>query len=168
LKVSKPIIIALVLAILFSAYTFFFTGKKKPPSKTPLPADTVTTPLQPSPQPSVLPLEQPEVPVSQISKVNFIWDRDPFQLPKLVDEQRIEKPRIGLKLVAVLESKKGRLAIIGNDVVEKGDFIGDEQIQDILKDRIILVRTGQRRIIPVASMVVDKASIKEPSAEVRK
>ena len=166
MKVSKPIIIGLVLAIAFSAYTFFFTGKKKPPSKIPLSVDTVTTARQSSSQPSVIQAEQPETNRPQIVKVNFTWDRDPFQLPKLVDEKRIQQPKIGLKLVAVLESKKGRLAIIGNDIVERGDFIGDEKVQEIWKDRVILVRKGQRRVIPVASMV-GETSIKEPSTEVQ-
>jgi len=167
LKVSKPIIIALVLAIVFSAYTFFFTGKKKPPSKTPLPAETVAVTPQLSSQPSIITVEQPEAPKLQITKVNFTWDRDPFQLPKLTDEKRVQQPKIGLKLVAVLESKKGRLAIIGNDIVERGDFIGDEKVLEIWKDRVILVRKGQRRVIPVASMV-GEASMKEPQTEVQK
>jgi hypothetical protein len=167
LKVSKPIIIALVLAIVFSAYTFFFTGKKKPPSKKPLPVETVTTAPQTSSQPSVIPAEEPEPKKLQPVKTDFTWDRDPFQLPKTGDEKNVQQPKIGLKLVAVLESRKGRLAIIGNDIVERGDFIGDEKVQEIWKDRVILLRKGQRRMIPVASMV-GEVSTKESSKEVQK
>ncbi len=167
MKVSKPIIIALVLAIVFSAYTFFFTGKKKTPSKKPLPVETVATTPQTSSQPSVMPAGQFEPKKLQVVKTDFTWDRDPFQLPKSGDEKDVQQPKIGLKLVAVLESRKGRLAIIGNDIVERGDFIGDEKVQEIGKDRVILSRKGQRRMIPVANMV-GETSIKEPSTEVQK
>jgi hypothetical protein len=167
LKVSKPILIALVLAIVFSSYTFFFTGKKKVPSKTPLPSETVPIATQSLPQSSIIPVEQAETPKLQIVKANFAWDRDPFQLPKLIDEKRVERPKIGIKLVAILEGNKGRLAIIGNDIVERGDFIGDEKVREILKDRVILIRKGQKRVIPVTSMI-GETSIKEPSTEVQK
>jgi hypothetical protein len=167
LKASKPIIIALIFTIVFSAYMLFFTGKKKLPPKTTLPADTAVTTPQSSSQLSAIPVELFEKSKQQMVKTNFIWDRDPFQLPKSVDEKRIEQPRIGLKLLAILESNKGRLAIIGNDIVEKGDFIGDEKVQEIRKDSVILVRKGNRRVIPVAS-IVGEASLKEPSTEVQK
>jgi hypothetical protein len=167
LKVSKTIIIALILTILFAVYTLFFTGKKKLPPKKTVPADTTATTPQSSPQSSTSSFEQLEVPIRQIVKTDFTWDRDPFQLPKPVDEKLIEQPRIGLRLFAVLESNERRLAIIGNDIVEEGDFIGNERVQEIWKDRVILIRKGQKRVIPVAS-IVGEASLKEPSTGVQK
>jgi hypothetical protein len=144
LKVSKPILITLVLAILFAGYTFLFTGKKRsvmsssPAAKT-NGADTQA--LRPAPAGEVMKLD--------VGKMNLSWRDDPFFLPRSVTDKRSEKPKTVPKLVAIMESKTGRYAIIGGEIVKKGDMVGDEKVSEISKDKVVLVRNNAKRILSI-------------------
>lgn len=145
LKVSKPILIALVLSILFALYTLMFTGKKRPsgPSAPALKA-TETSPSRAS-QP-VIDAEKPKL---TISTMNFAWQNDPFLLPKSVTDKKTEKQKIVPRLTAIMESKAGRYAIIGGEIVGKGDRIGDEKVAEIKRDKVVLIRNNAKRILSI-------------------
>jgi hypothetical protein len=142
--VSKPILITLVLAILFAGYTFLFTGKKRsvlsssPAAKT-NEADSHAS--RPAPAGETMKLD--------VSKLNLSWRDDPFFLPKSVTDKKTEKPRTVPKLVAIMESKAGRYAIIGGEIVKKGDMVGDEKVAEISKDKVVLVRNNAKRILSI-------------------
>jgi hypothetical protein len=106
-------------------------------------------PLQPtggvSPQPAIAPEQRR----AQLGQLNVSWDRDPFVLPKFLEQKPTEQQGAPLKLVAILESKKGRFAIINNSIVAKGDIINNERVQEIGKDRVVLINNGKRRVISV-------------------
>lgn len=151
MKVSKPVLIALVLAIVFSLYLVFFTGKKKPLPQIPLPQEA----SQAIVAGAMLEAPKSDEVRTQLSKLNTAWDRDPFILPKDSIEKRVEQPKTMLKLVAILESKNGRVAIFGNDIVSKGDVIDGERVQEIGKDRVILIRNGSKRIVSIPESALE-------------
>lgn len=161
MKVSKPVLFTLIGAIVFAVYLFFFAGPKKaPPPKMPPSPDVAKLAAQAAQQTT----EKRPDDIRKISRYDASWDRDPFLVPKLMTEKTLEKPYIPLKLVAIIESRQGRYAIFGNEIVKKGDTIGEERVYEVGKDRVILVRKGQRRVVPVAdAMEID--SLKPSSME---
>jgi hypothetical protein len=144
LKVSKPILITLVLAIIFAGYTFLFTGKKRPVTLSSPAAKTNEADTQaPGPTPAG------EAMKLDVSRMNLSWRDDPFFLPRSVTDRKTEKPKTIPKLVAIMESKAGRYAIIGGEIVKKGDMVGDEKVADIAKDKVVLVRNNAKRILSI-------------------
>jgi hypothetical protein len=144
LKVSKPVLIALVLAILFAVYTLLFTGKKRQPiAPSPVSKITETT------QQASLPATVNEIPKPIINTMNLAWQNDPFLLPKSVTDKKTEKQKIVPKLVAIMESKTGRYAIIGGEIVKKGDKINDEKVAEIDRDKVVLIRNNVKRILSI-------------------
>jgi hypothetical protein len=144
LKVSKPILVTLVLAILFAGYIFLFTGKKRPvtspsPSATTNEADTQR--LRPAPVVEAIKLD--------VSRMNLSWRDDPFSLPRSVTDKKTEKPKMVPRLVAIMESRAGRYAIIGGEIVKKGDMVGDEKVAEITKDKVVLVRNNAKRTLSI-------------------
>jgi len=143
-----------VFTVGFSGYLVFFTGTKKPPAP-------VTPAASPAPSVSVAGIEIPGAAIPQngtqasearpvTGKLNVRWERDPFLLPKVaVEKEQAEVPKVIPKLVAILESRNGRVAIIGNEIVSKGDMVGGERVYDIQNDRVVLIRNGSKRVISV-------------------
>jgi hypothetical protein len=144
LKVSKPILITLVLAILFAGYTFLFTGKKRSVMSSSPAAKINEVDTQAS-----RPATAGETMKLDVSKMNLSWRDDPFFLPRSVTDKKPEKPKTVPKLVAIMESKTGRYAIIGGEIVKKGDMVGDEKVAEIAKDKVILVRNNAKRILSI-------------------
>lgn len=144
MKVSKPILVVLVFAILFAGYMFLFTGKKQPPAL-PAPVAGITETGSQNPQSARV----GEAPKPDVSGMNLTWREDPFFLPKSVTEKKTEKQKVVPKLVAIMESTAGRYAIVGGEVVKKGDMVGDERVAEIGKDKVILVRNNAKRILSI-------------------
>lgn len=146
MKVSKPVLIALVIAILLAGYIYFFTGKKKPPARVAPVPPAATVPVA-VPQPAAKMQEvKPEV-RAQLEKIDVTWGRDPFLLPKVKTEKRREL-QTTFKLVAILERGNERIAIIDHEVVKKGDLVGDEKVQEIGVDRVVLTKkNGSKRVL---------------------
>ncbi|OPY78926.1 MAG: hypothetical protein A4E65_02071 [Syntrophorhabdus sp. PtaU1.Bin153] len=142
MKVSKPVLYTLVLAVLFAGYIFLFTGKKRPVPAVPLPAPH-TAQGTPAAQ-STAGLEIPKV---DVRAIQVAWGDDPFVLPRSITDRKIEKSKVLPKLVAIMESEKGRFAIIGGEIVKKGDMVGDEKVVEIGKDKVILVRDRVKRTL---------------------
>lgn len=142
MKVSKPVLIALILAILFAGYTFLFTGKKRQPS---LPSPvSQTAAMDPQiPVPSTV----GQMPKVDINTMNLAWQSDPFSLPKSVTDKKARKQKIVQKLVAIMENKTGRYAIIDGEIVKKGDKVGDEKVAEIDRGKVVLIRNNSKRIL---------------------
>jgi hypothetical protein len=144
LKVNKYVLVGLVIVVVFAVYMVFFTGGKKK-------LVSVAAPLDP---PKVV--AQPDVRAKeervQAVQSNMHWERDPFTLPtfllvKKESEKQAEKQRAPMKLTAIMEGKKGRVAIIDNEVVAKGDVVAGERVLDIGKDSVTLSQDGSKRTI---------------------
>jgi len=144
LKISKPILITLVLAILFAGYTFLFTGKKRSVMSSSPAAKISGADTQAS-----RPATAGETMKLDVSRMNLSWRDDPFSLPKSVTDRKTEKPKTIPKLTAIMESKTGRYAIIGGEIVKKGDMVGDEKVAEIAKDKVVLVRNNAKRILSI-------------------
>jgi hypothetical protein len=144
LKVSKPILVALIVSVLFSVYLIYFTGKKKILSPGPQMATALKSNMQ-----SVQKLEGQHVgmPV-RLVKTDFAWRRDPFFIVQKMEEN-ITGPKVQLKLLAILEGRKGRIAIINNEILKTGDIIGDERVMEIGQNSVVLIKKGTKRIIPI-------------------
>lgn len=142
MKVSKPILIALGLAILFAGYMVLSTGRKQPgPGSSaitnPHAANPVTMQSAPTP-----PVDKPHP-----SLMNLTWRTDPFLLPKSVTDKKTERRKVASKLTAIMEGRHGRYAIIGSEIVKKGDMVGDERVADIGSNTVVLVRDRARRTL---------------------
>lgn len=144
MKISKPILITLVLAILFAGYTFLFTGKKRSVMSSSPAAKISGADTQAS-----RPATAGETMKLDVSRMNLSWRDDPFSLPKSVTDRKTEKPKTIPKLTAIMESKTGRYAIIGGEIVKKGDMVGDEKVSEISKDKVVLVRNNAKRILSI-------------------
>jgi hypothetical protein len=141
LKVNRQLPIVLVIVLfLVACMGFFLSGKKKMESV----AAPLESPRMMNPQAQVGPKETRVQPIQETLR----WERDPFTLPSfLMVEKKVEKQRVPLKLVAVLEGSNGRMAIIDNELVRKGDLIAGERIVEIGKETVTLIMEGSKRVI---------------------
>ena len=144
MKVNKYVLICLVIVVVVSIYLTFFTGAKKKIA-------VVAAPAEP---PKVAAQQDVRAKEERVQAVqsNMQWERDPFTLPafllvKKESEKQAEKQRAPLKLTAIMEGRKGRVAIVDNEVVTKGDLIAGERVVDIGKDSVTLSQDGSRRVI---------------------
>jgi hypothetical protein len=144
LKVNKYVLVGLVVVVLCAAYLTFFTGAKKQIASVAAPLDP---PKVAAPQPDVRAKEERV----QAVQSNLQWERDPFTLPTFVlakkEADKQAEKRAPLKLTAIMEGRKGRVAIIDNEVVAKGDVIAGERVLDIGKDTVTLAQDGTKRVI---------------------
>jgi hypothetical protein len=172
MKASKPVLVFAIVVLLIAGYVFFFTGKKKPPASPPpaQQASQTTQQAQQTPPPKTTPSEptvkggQPETaaPVEkpQFDKLRVAWVKNPFILPVFKEEKKREHAS-AIRLVAILEKGKDRVAIIDSEVVKKGDMVGDEKVLEIERDKVILIRNGSKRVLNLIS-IEDTVREEEP------
>jgi len=144
LKVNKYVLIGLVIIILFSLYTVFFMGDKKKMVSVAAPLESPKVIAQPAD------VRVKEARVEQVQET-MSWERDPFALPASVmtEKKQADKQRVALKLLAIMEGTRGRVAIIDNEVVGKGDIVAGERVLDIGKETVTLVLEGSKRVITI-------------------
>jgi hypothetical protein len=185
-KVSKPVIIFGIVVLLLAGYVHFFTGKKKttgpvaPASGQTQPAQQGQSPSQPPPQtPPASPAKtfpsefaakggQPEVTTittkPDFDKIKGTWVKNPFILPQFKEERKKETAP-AVRLFAIFEKGKDKVAIIDHEVVRKGDMVGDEKVLEIEKDKVTLTRNGTKRVLTLAS-IEDTVREEEPKTKV--
>lgn len=167
MKVSKPVIFALVFAVGVILYLFVFSGKKTPPA----PASKPQTGQLVQPQGAATGLTGAQQPLAgsdnaklrsqvyaQLKSVE--WVRDPFAFPGYIEQKRNEQAKGHEKLVAIIEGRKGNVAIIDNEIFRKGDMIGNEKIQEIGDGKIVLVNKGVKRVITIEEAPATDIEIK--------
>ncbi len=187
MKVSKPVVIIGIIGILLAGYIHFFTGKKKTPTpapaapaaaaQAPAAAAPAGTPAKPGAAAPVVPTKEGQTAApqkfdkAQFDKLGVAWTRDPFLLPKTKEEKKLgqgQAQEITFKLVAIMEKGNERVAIIDHEVVKKGDIIGGETVQEIQRDRVILVRSGAKRVlnlVKIEDMVTQEEAPKTKGTE---
>jgi hypothetical protein len=80
------------------------------------------------------------------------WVKNPFILPQFKEEKKKETAP-AVRLSAIFEKGKDRVAIIDHEVVRKGDSVGDEKVFEIERDKVILIRSnGAKRVLSLASI----------------
>ncbi|HME45382.1 MAG TPA: hypothetical protein VKF36_19980 [Syntrophorhabdales bacterium] len=143
MRVNKYVLIGLVVIVVLALYVTFFAGGKK---KMELAAASLEPPKIAAPPPEV---RAKEARVQAIQE-NMEWERDPFTLPAfLMVEKKAEKQRVPLKLLAIMEGARGRVAIIDNEVVGKGDIVAGERVAEIGKETVTLIQDGSKRVITI-------------------
>jgi hypothetical protein len=174
LKVSKPVIFALVFAIGIILYLFVFSGKKTPPAPAPKPQATQAQPQGAATAVPGAPQASPGAPQPATGAENLklraqvyaklndaTWGRDPFAFPGYVEGKRNEQQSTGsARLVAIIAGRKGKVAIFGDEVVKKGDMIGDEKVLKIGDDTVVLIRKGVKRVITIEEAPATDTEIK--------
>ncbi len=176
-KVSKPVLFTLIFAVGMILYLYVFSGKKLPPAPGPKvqPGQMAAVPQQGAaqvlagaqnvlagmqrPALSVEDTRMREEAYAQLKDIN--WVRDPFAFPRNIEARRDEQQSKGsAKLVAIIEGKKGRYAILDNEVVGKGDMVGKERVADIAENKIVLVRDGVKRVVTIEEAPATNVEIK--------
>jgi hypothetical protein len=145
LKVNKYVLIGLATAVLIVFYALFFTGGKKKMELLAAPPSEPPRIMAPSGD-----VRAKEARVQAVQET-VKWDRDPFTLPSflMTEKKAAEKQRVPLKLFAIMEGSRGRVAIIDNDVVGKGDTVAGERVVDIGKNTVTLIQDGSTRVITI-------------------
>ena len=84
------------------------------------------------------------------------WGFDPF----VRYEDRHKRPELSelahlkLDLTGIISNGEKALAIINNGFYRKGDIVGDFVIEDILSDRVLLLRNGKKIVLSVEGFAV--------------
>lgn len=76
---------------------------------------------------------------AQLERAKLAWGRDPFVAPS---EKEYQIGELELKGIS-FDEEKGGYAFINNDIVKKGDAVGDYEVVDIEKDRVLLKKGNQ-------------------------
>ena len=140
-KQKKQLIIVgvLVLVLIFS----ILSSQKKKPVKT----DELK--VEPSSGIALKPLAAsgPVAPVraeekkmsAQLERAKNAWGRDPFSAPS---DKEYQLGELQLKGVS-FDKIKGGYAFINNEIVKKGDTIGEYEVVEIEKNRVLLKKGNQ-------------------------
>lgn len=75
------------------------------------------------------------------------WGRDPFQQPPGGTASAGATASNGARLVAIIDGRKGKMAIFGHSIVQKGDSVGNEKVLDINENQVTMLRDGSKRVI---------------------
>jgi hypothetical protein len=152
-KLNKFLLITLAVTVLVCGYVYFFTGTKKasPPQVVKaLDAATVLAQVRSRSRPGE---KRPQ------PKLDVRWGGDPFELPRVLSRSRADTVQKPLKLVAIVSGKDGRVAIIGTEVVRKGDLVYGEKVEEIGPRGVVLGHGGSKRIL-----VLEDVGIPAPPA----
>ena len=66
-----------------------------------------------------------------------------------------------IRLSAIFEKGKDRVAIIDREVVRAGDMVGDEKVLEIGRDKVVLIRNNIRRVLSLGN-IEDTVREEEP------
>ena len=77
---------------------------------------------------------------SQKERAELAWGRNPFSAIKASKE--FQKTHLELKGIS-LGKDKNALAFINNEIVKKGDVVGNYEVVEIEKDKVMLRKGGQ-------------------------
>ena len=144
MKVNKYVLIGLAMAVLVVSYALFFSGGK---TKMELLAAPSEPPRIVAPSGDIRAKEARVEAVQETMQ----WERDPFTLPAflMTEKKAAEKQRVPVKLFAIMEGSRGRVAIIDNEVVGKGDLVAGERVVEIGKETVTLIQDGSKRVITI-------------------
>ena len=156
---QKILVVSVVGVVVFLWILVWLFGPKPEKVQPSAPIDTMLTSLLQSgkqgKKDEVKPVEEP---------VPDTWGRDPFVLPRWVEERErgktqpvkaVRKIRSGrgkkpqYKLSTILITESSRLAVIDDKVYAVGDRIGGEEISKITLDHIVLTDNSQERVLRV-------------------
>lgn len=112
--------------------------EKKPGSDSEATKATAVIPELPGVSPAVVSSDTSKV-GSQKERVKLPWGRDPFAAPS---EKEYQISDLQLKGVSISKDERG-YAFINSEIVRKGDKVGDYEVANVEKDRVLLKRGNQ-------------------------
>jgi hypothetical protein len=144
LKVNKYTLIGLAVAVLVMLYVLFGMGGKRKMESQAAPAEPPRIVAQSGD------VRAKEARVQAVQET-MTWDRDPFTLPSflMTEKKQADKQRVPLKLFAIMEGSRGRVAVIDNEVVARGDLVAGERVVEIGKETVTLIHEGSKRVITI-------------------
>ena len=83
---------------------------------------------------------------AQKGEASFIYEKDPF-LSLGKEKQRLTSELLTLTLTGILWEGKEASAIINDDIVKEGDFIGEKKVLKIRKDEVVLGEGEEKYIL---------------------
>lgn len=129
------------VAIVFLVLLVAGNLKKKPAKKIVKETAVVSESLSPAAPPKVAAAATEEKKLAlQKERANLAWGRDPFTVSRL--DKDYQKADLELKGISFGKDKKG-FAFINNEIVTVGDNVGDYQIAEIQKDKVLLRKENQ-------------------------
>ncbi len=138
-KQQKQLIIIGVLVVVL-ALALVSNLKKKPKKKAaPLPKPDAASLAKSAPVVSAAPAADAGVLGEQIERTKLTWGRDPFSVNT---DKTFQLSELKLQGISFGTDKKG-FAFINGEIVQKGDKIGDYEVIDIEKERVLLKRGSQ-------------------------
>ncbi len=144
MKVSKPVLLVFIGSLALSIYLFSSDSKvKKVKMEEKYPEKPSFSKTEKIDAPFGLSAKEP----TEFSK----WVRDPFLIPKDLLKQNAERKKEvkpALRLYAIVEGEKGKMAILGEEIVGKGEIIKTgERVVEITKDSVVLQSEDAKRVI---------------------
>lgn len=138
-QVKEIIVIAFLVVVLG---LIVVVNLKKKPAKRPaaIPASSaeqVSKPTSVSPL-TFVPADEKKL-SAQRERANLPWARDPFMVPTDKEYQRAD---LKLKGISFGADKKG-FAFINNEILKVGDKVGDYQVLEIEKDKVLVGKGNQ-------------------------
>jgi len=141
LKANKRLLVVFMIVLFVILCTLFLSrGRNR--------MESIAAPLEPPKLTVPQPESRPKESRLHAMQEALQWERDPFTLPSfLLTEKKAEKERVPLKLLAIMGGTRGRVAIIDNEIVGKGDIIAGERVLEIGRDTVTLIQDGSKRVI---------------------
>ena len=150
-------------SVMFTTYTLWPSGNGTPARPPAAATDASAAPATPAAAPT--PEPAPPLPEQEWAKwraqVNGV-NRDPFftaaeiaemNRPPAVARAEAPPPAVAPEYVVKLVVMTGSVgkAMIGDQVVQVGDMLGDERVTEIHRDGVVLDKGGARRRLPLAA-----------------
>ena len=139
-KEVKQLIIVGVLAV-FLIFALLNSFKKKPSKKIApenKPAAKATTGIKAASPAANIPVDN-KILGSQKQRLGLEWGRDPFNM---ATDKEFQLADLKLKGISFGENKQG-YAFVNNEIVRKGDRVGDYEVVEVEKDKVLLRKAGQ-------------------------
>lgn len=137
---DKIQIIVIAVGILIFAAVMAGNLKKKPTKK---PAKPAGEKVSASEKPKSVSLPSgaagAEAMGTQLERAQIAWGRDPFSQPL---DQEYQLSELVLKGISFSKDRKG-YAFINDEIVTEGDTIGNCEVVEVKKERVLLRKAGQ-------------------------
>jgi hypothetical protein len=138
-EVKQLIMVGVLVVVLI--FAMLNTFKKKPSKKTTpgnKPVAGSTTGVKATLPAVNIPADNKTI-ASQKQRLDLGWGRDPFNTA--IDKE-FQFSDLKLKGISFGDDQQG-YAFVNNDIVKKGDRVGDYEVVNIEKDKVLLRKAGQ-------------------------
>lgn len=173
---NKYVTILLTAAVLYGGYTLLFSPpkKKQQPVSAPISESTLPAKQETQVQPVIDKVGHGEAVVAERldRRRSLNWSRDPFLCPRGMEPNRpkidlkdikLDEPALlNCKVTSILISGRQKAATVDRSpyVVMIGDYIDNERVLDIAKNRIVLGLGGRKHEIIMENTVAEVISFK--------